>query len=229
MYFVYAIQNLSKKRIYIGHTRDFNKRLQYHNAGYVKSTSDDRPWVLVALDEFKTKSKARWIERELKRSSNKRKKWISQNKVDITQQAPPRREGKGRQYKKEFRQFLYIARGSVFEVVTLSEIFRRRKLFLEEENKEIKENLEIPENYQVQTKKKQDVPEKKVNVWDAESPEPEVKENKNQKKEERSDESSTEDPEKSEDEKENDLDQEKEHVEEPWHEPETEQENKTNE
>jgi len=33
-------------------------------------------------------------------------------------------EGKGRQYKKEFIQFLYIARGSIFEVVTLNEIFR---------------------------------------------------------------------------------------------------------
>ena len=98
-----------------------------------------------------------------------------------------------------------------------------------EENKEIKDNLEIPENYQVQTKKKQDVPEKKVNVWDAESPEPEVKEIKNQKKEERSNESSTEDPEKSEDAKENDLAKEKEHVEEPWHEPKTEQENKSSE
>jgi hypothetical protein len=92
-----------------------------------------------------------------------------------------------------------------------------------EENKDIKENLEIPENYQVQTKKKQDVPEKKVNVWDAESPEPEVKENKNQEKEERSNESSKEDPEKSEGEKENDLAKEKEHVEEPWHEPKTDQ------
>jgi putative endonuclease len=84
MYFVYAIQSLSKKRIYIGHTKDFNKRLQYHNAGYVKSTSDARPWVLIALDQFETRSNARWIERELKRPSSKRKKWISQKKVGIT-------------------------------------------------------------------------------------------------------------------------------------------------
>ncbi len=38
-------------------------------------------------------------------------------------------EGKGRQYQKEFLQFLYIAQGSVFEVVTLNEIFRRKDLF----------------------------------------------------------------------------------------------------
>ena len=34
-------------------------------------------------------------------------------------------EGKGRFSKKEFVQFLYIARGSLFETVSLLEIFRR--------------------------------------------------------------------------------------------------------
>ena len=35
-------------------------------------------------------------------------------------------EGKGRYSKKEFRQFLYIARGSLYETITLLQIFRRR-------------------------------------------------------------------------------------------------------
>lgn len=35
-------------------------------------------------------------------------------------------EGKGRYSKKEFIQFLYIARGSLFETVTLIEIFKKR-------------------------------------------------------------------------------------------------------
>ena len=35
-------------------------------------------------------------------------------------------EGKGRYSKKEFRQFLFIARGSLYETVTLLEIFRKR-------------------------------------------------------------------------------------------------------
>jgi len=36
-------------------------------------------------------------------------------------------EGKGRNSKKEFAQFCYIARGSLYETMTLLEIFRRKK------------------------------------------------------------------------------------------------------
>ena len=52
-------------------------------------------------------------------------------------------EGKGRQYKKEFIQFLYIAEGSLFEALTLTEIFKRRKIFKEKEAIIIKEKAEI--------------------------------------------------------------------------------------
>lgn len=47
-------------------------------------------------------------------------------------------EGKGRQYKKEFLQYLSIAQGSLYEVITLNEIFHRRKLFSKEESEEIR-------------------------------------------------------------------------------------------
>ena len=36
-------------------------------------------------------------------------------------------EGKGRNSKKEYVQFCYIARGSLYETITLLEIFRRKK------------------------------------------------------------------------------------------------------
>jgi four helix bundle protein len=51
-------------------------------------------------------------------------------------------EGKGRQYRKEFLQYLHIAQGSVYEVVTLNEIFRRRKLFSEEESNGVRTRCE---------------------------------------------------------------------------------------
>ncbi len=51
-------------------------------------------------------------------------------------------EGKGRQYKKEFIQYLSIAQGSLYETITLNEIFRRRKLFSEEEAKEVRKRGE---------------------------------------------------------------------------------------
>ena len=54
---------------------------------------------------------------------------VSEMEAAVTSPAQNVAEGKGRQYKKEFVQFLYIARGSVFEVVTLNEFFRRRRLF----------------------------------------------------------------------------------------------------
>lgn len=52
-------------------------------------------------------------------------------------------EGKGRQYRKEFIQYLYIAEGSLFEVLTLSEILKRRKLIQVEEFTEIRNRAEI--------------------------------------------------------------------------------------
>ena len=36
-------------------------------------------------------------------------------------------EGKGRRSKKEFAQYLYISRGSLYESITLLNLFQRRK------------------------------------------------------------------------------------------------------
>jgi len=52
-------------------------------------------------------------------------------------------EGKGRQYKKEFIQFLYIAEGSLFEALTLTVIFKRRDLFAEKDALEIRKRAEL--------------------------------------------------------------------------------------
>jgi len=51
---------------------------------------------------------------------------IEQLESSVTSIAMNIAEGKGRFSKKEFIQFLYIARGSLFETVTLMEIFKKR-------------------------------------------------------------------------------------------------------
>ena len=67
---------------------------------------------------------------------------VSQMEAAVTSPAQNIAEGKGRQYKKEFIQFLHIAQGSVFEVVTLNEVFRRKRLFGEEDAKETRKLCE---------------------------------------------------------------------------------------
>ena len=73
---------------------------------------------------------------------NRHIRLISQMEAAATSPAQNIAEGKGRQYKKEFIQFLYIAQGSLFEVVTLNEVFRRRKLFNEEDSNEVRKRCE---------------------------------------------------------------------------------------
>jgi four helix bundle protein len=74
---------------------------------------------------------------------NKYLRIVGQMEAAVTSVPQNIAEGKGRQYKKEFIQYLYIAEGSLFEVLTLSEILKRRKLIKEEESMEIKKRAEI--------------------------------------------------------------------------------------
>ena len=73
---------------------------------------------------------------------NKHVRLISQMESAAVSVSQNIAEGEGRQYKKEFIQFLHVAQGSVYEVVTLNEIFRRRKLFSEEESNEVRNRCE---------------------------------------------------------------------------------------
>jgi len=78
IFFVYAIRSDMRNRIYIGHTKDIERRLKYHNFGYVMSTAKHRPWVLVAKQGFGNWNEARWLERQLKRSIGRRDKWLAE-------------------------------------------------------------------------------------------------------------------------------------------------------
>ena len=81
MIVVYGIFSKNKNRIYIGHTNTLDKRLKYHNSGYVKSTKSGRPWKIVAIEEFDNRSEARWKERQLKESKGVRDRWLQCNRV----------------------------------------------------------------------------------------------------------------------------------------------------
>ena len=70
---------------------------------------------------------------------NKYLRLIGQMEAAVASVAQNIAEGKGRQYKKEFIQFLYIAEGSLFEVLTLTELLKRRKLFTDKEATNIRE------------------------------------------------------------------------------------------
>ena len=52
-------------------------------------------------------------------------------------------EGKGRQHRKEFLQYLSIAQGSLYETVTLNEVFRTRQIFPERESANIRNKAEL--------------------------------------------------------------------------------------
>jgi putative endonuclease len=89
-YWVYAIQNETSKRIYIGYTVDLEDRIKRHNSGQVYSTKANRPWELISYQTFESRSQAMWMEGELKKSRGKRLKWIKENKLN---EPTPRREG----------------------------------------------------------------------------------------------------------------------------------------
>ena len=59
-------------------------------------------------------------------SSRKHYRLFEQMESAVTSVPMNIAEGKGRNSKKEFMQFLYIARGSLFETLTLLELFKLR-------------------------------------------------------------------------------------------------------
>jgi four helix bundle protein len=67
---------------------------------------------------------------------------IEQLEASCTSVALNIAEGKGRYSKKEFRQFLYIARGSLYETVTMLEIFKRKKWLKKEVHDDLYEKAD---------------------------------------------------------------------------------------
>lgn len=80
-FYVYGIKSIGTNRVYVGQANDVAQRLLRHNAGCVISTKADRPWTLIAQEMFETRSGARWLEHQLKKSRGKRERWLQCNAI----------------------------------------------------------------------------------------------------------------------------------------------------
>jgi putative endonuclease len=68
MWDVYILQSLKFDKYYIGYSQDAYYRLKnYHNIGKCKSTKAYKPYRLVGLEKYNTKTEAIKRENELKR------------------------------------------------------------------------------------------------------------------------------------------------------------------
>jgi putative endonuclease len=70
MYYIYVLWSISANQCYVGSTRDVEKRVERHNAGMVPSTRRYRPWKLVYVEQFHTRSEAIGRESEIKNWKN---------------------------------------------------------------------------------------------------------------------------------------------------------------
>ncbi len=77
MFTTYAIGNIIKNKIYIGHTDNLKKRLQRHNKELPSKNSsftskNNGKWFLIYKEEFQTRKEATKREKELKSYQGRR-------------------------------------------------------------------------------------------------------------------------------------------------------------
>jgi putative endonuclease len=66
LFIIYAIKSKDKNFTYVGFTTNLEKRLQYHNNGYEKSTKPHAPFKLIYSERVPTRKEARIREKFLK-------------------------------------------------------------------------------------------------------------------------------------------------------------------
>jgi len=71
-YYVYIVQSMKNKDLYVGFTIDLKKRLQEHNRGSNFSTKPYRPWKLIHFEAYINGSDAKRREDYLKTSQGSR-------------------------------------------------------------------------------------------------------------------------------------------------------------
>ena len=71
-YVVYVLRSTVDRRLYVGMTNNFERRLHEHNAGMVRSTKSRRPLNVLYTDYVKTRAEARDREKYLKSAAGRR-------------------------------------------------------------------------------------------------------------------------------------------------------------
>ncbi len=64
LYILRSINQLGE--LYIGHTRDLNQRLGYHNSGRCPHTAKFMPWEIIYTEQFDDEAEAVKRERQIK-------------------------------------------------------------------------------------------------------------------------------------------------------------------
>ena len=67
MYQVYILKSVHGSFHYIGHTKNLSQRLKEHNCGKVRSTKSHKPYTVIFIEDYETKSLAQIREYYLKR------------------------------------------------------------------------------------------------------------------------------------------------------------------
>ena len=67
MFFTYILFSNSNQEYYVGHTNSIDIRIEKHNAGEVISTKHAKPWRIVTVFEFETRSEAMKLEKKIKK------------------------------------------------------------------------------------------------------------------------------------------------------------------
>ena len=75
MYSIYVLKSLKNSKRYIGFTSKYPRvRLSEHNCGCNKWARENKPFILIYQEEFKTKTEA--IKREKFLKSGQGRKWL---------------------------------------------------------------------------------------------------------------------------------------------------------
>lgn len=71
-FYVYVLQGLENKELYIGYTKDLRKRLEKHNHKLNFSTKSGAPWKLIFYEAYLNERDAKRREKYLKTSQGSR-------------------------------------------------------------------------------------------------------------------------------------------------------------